>query len=103
MVWRSWAGRNGGGRCFVLGGRGGDGVGRDDDGTGQARRRSGSVRDEVERLLAERGEHLMRAAVALTGDFRWVQPTQANLGALRVTVPAGFAQDHAGGLPVPGM
>jgi hypothetical protein len=39
----------------------------------------------------------------LTGDFRWVQPTQANLGALRVTVPDGFKQVHAGGLPVPGI
>jgi RNA polymerase sigma-70 factor (sigma-E family) len=40
-------------------------VGRDDDGTGPPRR---PARDEVERLLAERGEHLMRAAVALTGN-----------------------------------
>jgi hypothetical protein len=39
----------------------------------------------------------------LTGDFRWVQPTQANLGALRVTAPAGFKQVHSGGLPVPGL
>jgi hypothetical protein len=39
----------------------------------------------------------------LTGDFRWVQPTQASLGALQVTVPAGFKQVHAGGLPVPGL
>ncbi len=39
----------------------------------------------------------------LTGDFRWVQPTQANLGALRVTVPAGFKQVQSGGLPVPGI
>jgi hypothetical protein len=39
----------------------------------------------------------------LTGDFRWVQPTQASLGALRVTVPDGFKQVHAGGLPVPGI
>ena len=40
-------------------------MGRDDDGTGPPRR---PARDEVERLLAERGEHLMRAAVALTGN-----------------------------------
>jgi hypothetical protein len=39
----------------------------------------------------------------LTGDFRWVQPTQANLGALRVTIPDGFKQVQAGGLPVPGI
>ncbi len=39
----------------------------------------------------------------LTGDFRWVRPTQANLGALRVTVPDGFKPVHAGGLPVPGI
>jgi hypothetical protein len=39
----------------------------------------------------------------LTGDFRWVQPTQANLGALQVAVPDGFRQVHAGGLPVPGI
>jgi len=41
-------------------------VGRDDDGTGPPGRRP--ARDEVERLLAERGEHLLRAAVALTGN-----------------------------------
>ncbi|HEY2270457.1 MAG TPA: SigE family RNA polymerase sigma factor [Streptosporangiaceae bacterium] len=41
-------------------------MGRDDDGTGQPGRRP--ARDEVERLLAERGEHLMRAAIALTGS-----------------------------------
>jgi DNA-directed RNA polymerase specialized sigma24 family protein len=41
-------------------------VGRDDDGTGPPARRP--ARDEVERLLAERGEHLMRAAMALTGS-----------------------------------
>jgi len=40
-------------------------VGRDDDGTGSARR---PVRDDVERLVAERGGHLMRAAVALAGS-----------------------------------
>jgi RNA polymerase sigma-70 factor (sigma-E family) len=40
-------------------------VGRDDDGTSPAGR---PVKDEVERLLAERGGHLMRAAVALTGS-----------------------------------
>jgi DNA-directed RNA polymerase specialized sigma24 family protein len=40
-------------------------VGRDDD-TGPRARWLGQ--DEVERLLAERGEHLMRAAVALTGS-----------------------------------
>ena len=40
-------------------------MGRDDDGTGSARR---PVRDDVERLLAERGGHLMRAAVALAGS-----------------------------------
>jgi hypothetical protein len=39
----------------------------------------------------------------LTGDFRWVQPTQGNLGALKVTVPGGFSQAAAGGLPVPGL
>jgi RNA polymerase sigma-70 factor (sigma-E family) len=39
-------------------------VGRD-DGMGPPRR---PARDEVERLLAERGGHLMRAAVALTGS-----------------------------------
>jgi hypothetical protein len=39
----------------------------------------------------------------LTGDFRWVQPTQASLGALQAAVPAGFRQVHAGGLPVPGL
>jgi hypothetical protein len=39
----------------------------------------------------------------LTGDFRWVQPTQANLGALQVAVPDGFKQVNAGGLPVPGL
>lgn len=37
-----------------------------DDGTGPPARQP--ARDEVERLLAERGEHLMRAAVALTGN-----------------------------------
>ena len=36
------------------------------DGTGPPARQP--ARDEVERLLAERGEHLMRAAVALTGN-----------------------------------
>jgi RNA polymerase sigma-70 factor (sigma-E family) len=41
-------------------------VGCDDDGTGPPARRP--ARDEVERLLAERGEHLMRAAIALTGS-----------------------------------
>ena len=41
-------------------------MGRDDDGTGPPARRP--ARDEVERLLAERGEHLMRAAIALTGS-----------------------------------
>jgi hypothetical protein len=39
----------------------------------------------------------------LTGDFRWVQPTQDNLGALKVTVPDGFSQAASGGLPVPGL
>jgi hypothetical protein len=39
----------------------------------------------------------------LTGDFQWVQPTQANLGALQVKVPDGFGQQHSGGLPVPGL
>ena len=39
----------------------------------------------------------------LTGDFRWVQPTQANLGDLRVTVPGGFERAPTGGLPVPGL
>ena len=41
-------------------------MGRDDDGTGPPARRP--ARDEVERLLADRGEHLMRAAIALTGS-----------------------------------
>jgi RNA polymerase sigma-70 factor (sigma-E family) len=41
-------------------------VGRDDDGTGPPARRP--ARDEVERLLAERGEHLLHAAIALTGS-----------------------------------
>ena len=41
-------------------------MGRDDDGTGLPARRP--ARDEVEQLLAERGEHLMRAAIALTGS-----------------------------------
>jgi hypothetical protein len=39
----------------------------------------------------------------LTGDFRWVKPTQDNLGALRVPVPSGFTQAAKGGLPVPGI
>jgi hypothetical protein len=39
----------------------------------------------------------------LTGDFRWVKPTQDNLGLLRVPVPGGFTQKHSGGLPVPGI
>jgi hypothetical protein len=39
----------------------------------------------------------------LTGDFRWVQPTQASLGALQVKIPDGFRPVHAGGLPVPGI
>jgi hypothetical protein len=39
----------------------------------------------------------------LTGDFQWVQPTQENLGALKVPVPNGFTQAHSGGLPVPGI
>lgn len=39
----------------------------------------------------------------LTGDFRWLRPTAANLANLRVTVPHGFRQEHSGGLPVPGM
>ena len=39
----------------------------------------------------------------LTGDFQWLQPTQANLGALQVTVPDGFRQEPSGGLPVPGF
>jgi hypothetical protein len=39
----------------------------------------------------------------LTGDFRWVQPTHANLGALKVTVPDGFTRATSGGLPVPGL
>jgi RNA polymerase sigma-70 factor (sigma-E family) len=42
-----------------------DGIGSD-GGTGPPARRP--ARDEVERLLAERGEHLMRAAIALTGS-----------------------------------
>ena len=39
----------------------------------------------------------------LTGDFRWLRPTAANLGSLRVTAPHGFRQEHSGGLPVPGI
>jgi hypothetical protein len=39
----------------------------------------------------------------LTGDFRWVQPTQASLGALQVKIPDGFQPVQAGGLPVPGI
>jgi hypothetical protein len=39
----------------------------------------------------------------LTGDFRWVEPTQDNLGALQVRVPGGFRQVPSGGLPVPGI
>jgi hypothetical protein len=39
----------------------------------------------------------------LTGDFRWVQPTQASLGALQVKIPDGFRPVQAGGLPVPGI
>jgi hypothetical protein len=39
----------------------------------------------------------------LTGDFRWVKPTQDNLALLRVPVPSGFTQKHSGGLPVPGI
>jgi hypothetical protein len=39
----------------------------------------------------------------LTGDFRWLRPTAANLANMRVTVPHGFRQEHSGGLPVPGM
>ena len=39
----------------------------------------------------------------LTGDFRWVQPTQASLGALQVKIPAGFRPVQTGGLPVPGI
>lgn len=41
-------------------------MGRDDDDTGPSARRP--ARDEVERLLAERGEHLIHAAIALTGS-----------------------------------
>jgi hypothetical protein len=39
----------------------------------------------------------------LTGDFKWVDPTQDNLSALKVTVPAGFSRARSGGLPVPGI
>ena len=48
-------------------------------------------------------DHRAQGPGTLTGDFRWVRPTEANLGALRVTVPGGFRRDRAGGLPVPGM
>jgi RNA polymerase sigma-70 factor (sigma-E family) len=40
-------------------------VTREDEGTAPARRPG---RDDVARLLAERGDHLMRAAIALAGD-----------------------------------
>jgi hypothetical protein len=48
-------------------------------------------------------DHRAQGPGTLTGDFRWVRPTEANLKAVRVTVPGGFKQDHTGGLPVPGM
>jgi hypothetical protein len=48
-------------------------------------------------------DHRAQGPGTLTGDFRWVRPTPANLGALRVTVPGGFQRDHTGGLPVPGI
>jgi len=35
----------------------------------------------------------------LTGDFRWLAPTKANLAALHVTVPSGFRQLHPNILP----
>jgi RNA polymerase sigma factor (sigma-70 family) len=40
-------------------------VGRDEKPTAH---RTGTARDEVRRLLAERGDHLMRAAIALAGS-----------------------------------
>jgi hypothetical protein len=39
----------------------------------------------------------------LTGDFRWLRPTAANLASLQAPVPHGLRQEHSGGLPVPGM
>jgi hypothetical protein len=44
-----------------------------------------------------------QGAGTLTGDFKWADPTQDNLNALKVTVPSGFTQATTGGLPVPGI
>ena len=48
-------------------------------------------------------DHRGAGSGTLTGDFRWLHPTAANLRSLRVTVPPGFRQEHSGGLPVPGI
>jgi hypothetical protein len=48
-------------------------------------------------------DHRAQGPGTLTGDFQWVQPTPANLGALQVKIPNGFTQQHSGGLPVPGL
>src|SRR5690242_6432420 len=56
---------NGPGCTFVLGGRGGEGVAREGSRTDVGR---SPARDDVARLLAERGDHLMRASIALTGS-----------------------------------
>ena len=57
---------------------------------------------ELERLLAERGRNLMRAAVAKTylpirrisgttvDDLTWLAPTAPNLALLKLTIPPGF-------------
>src|SRR5215472_4235763 len=51
---------NGPGRTFVLGGRGGEGVAREGNRTDVGR---SPARDDVARLLAERGEDLLQAAL----------------------------------------
>jgi hypothetical protein len=48
-------------------------------------------------------DHRGEGPGTLTGDFRWLRPTAANLAVLRVTVPPGFQRDRTGGLPIPGM
>jgi hypothetical protein len=48
-------------------------------------------------------DHRAQGPGTLTGDFRWVQPTQDNLSALQVKVPGGFSRAAGGGLPVPGL
>ncbi|HEY2549492.1 MAG TPA: hypothetical protein VGI64_02835 [Streptosporangiaceae bacterium] len=37
----------------------------------------------------------------ITGDFRWLPPTKANLAALRATIPPGFRVVKPAGLPEP--